>query len=164
MRSGAPSELESFLGGIFSSIDSVVGCLEGLDERELNWRPPAPETNSLYAIATHVLGNAEENILGTLCGIPVERHRELEFKACGSSSALVRERWRRLQERIRNAVANLAPSALDRQREHPRRGPLTGREVLLIVARHAAEHWGQAQLTRDLLKAEAGAPAERRTP
>jgi hypothetical protein len=31
-------------------------------------------------------------------------------------------------------------------------GVLTGREVLLVVARHAAEHLGQVELTRDLTK------------
>jgi hypothetical protein len=30
---------------------------------------------------------------------------------------------------------------------------LTGREILLVVARHAAEHLGQADLTRDLATA-----------
>jgi hypothetical protein len=41
-------------------------------------------------------------------------------------------------------------------RQHPRRGPLSGREILIVVARHAAEHLGQAELTRDLMKAATG--------
>jgi hypothetical protein len=36
---------------------------------------------------------------------------------------------------------------------HPRRGAISGREILIVVARHAAEHLGQAELTRDLWKA-----------
>jgi len=60
------TELESFRHFIVNTIDSLVGSLDGLDEAELNWRPGAPATNSLYAIVTHVLGNAEENLLGTL--------------------------------------------------------------------------------------------------
>ncbi|CAN5843324.1 hypothetical protein BH10CHL1_BH10CHL1_01810 [soil metagenome] len=40
---------------------------------------------------------------------------------------------------------------LTRVRSHPRRGQITGREILLVVACHAAEHRGQAELTRDLL-------------
>ena len=35
-----------------------------------NWRPPAPATHRLSAIATHVPGNAEENLLGPPCGRP----------------------------------------------------------------------------------------------
>ena len=61
-------EVESFQHFIFNTIDSIVGALHGLSPDQLNWRPDAPDTNSLYAIATHVLGNAEENLLGTLCG------------------------------------------------------------------------------------------------
>jgi hypothetical protein len=38
-------------------------------------------------------------------------------------------------------------------------GVLTGREVLLVVARHAAEHLGQVELTRDLTK-EASRPVQ----
>ncbi|MDP9352215.1 MAG: DUF664 domain-containing protein [Chloroflexota bacterium] len=44
-------------------------------------------------------------------------------------------------------------SRLEEEIEHPRRGRITGREVLLVVARHCAEHLGQAELTRDLLEA-----------
>ena len=45
---------------------------------------------------------------------------------------------------------------LDGARQHPRRGIITGRDVLIVVARHTAEHWGEAQLTRSLLKARSG--------
>jgi hypothetical protein len=146
-------EVESFKRFIYGSIDSIVGYLDGLDEAELNWRPPAPETNSLYAIASHVLGNAEENILGTLCGRPYHRDHPAEFAAKAPTPEPVREQWRALKARIDEALAALPDSELDRERRHPRRGLLTGREVLIVVARHAAEHWGQVQLTRDLVRA-----------
>ena len=67
------NEVESFQHFICDTIDSIVGTLDGLTAEELNWRPTAPATNRLYAIATHVLGNAEENLLGTLCGQPHDR-------------------------------------------------------------------------------------------
>jgi hypothetical protein len=66
-------EIESFQRFIFGTIDHLVQSLEGLSEAQLNWRPPAADTNSLYAIATHVLGNTEENVLQTVCGQPVRR-------------------------------------------------------------------------------------------
>jgi hypothetical protein len=61
-------QVESFQRFIFSTIDNLVQSLEGLTEAQLNWRPAASDTNSLYAIAAHVLGNAEENVLQTVCG------------------------------------------------------------------------------------------------
>jgi 3-hydroxyisobutyrate dehydrogenase-like beta-hydroxyacid dehydrogenase len=148
----AARETESFQRFIFSTIDDLVGSLEGLSEAQLNWRPAAADTNSLYAIVTHVLGNAEENILMTVCGQTVSRSRAAELAARGTSWEPVRDHWRELRTRMAGALAALPAGELDRVRAHPRRGPLTGREVLLVVARHAAEHWGEAQLTRSLMR------------
>lgn len=58
---------------ILSSLDRLMECIEGMEAAQWNWRPPAPETNSVYVLAVHTLGNAEENILGTVCGQPVMR-------------------------------------------------------------------------------------------
>jgi hypothetical protein len=148
-------EVASFQRFIFGTIDDLVQSLEGLSAAELNWRPTPPDTNSLYAIATHVLGNAEENVLRTVCGLPVVRSRAAELAAAGTTWEPLREHWRELRGRIEAALARLTDGDLDRERRHPRRGPLTGREVLLVVARHAAEHWGEAQLTKSLLRARA---------
>ena len=150
----ARSELESFRHFIFNTIDAIVGALDGLDAGQLNWRPAAPATNSLYAIATHVLGNTEENLLGTLCAQPHTRDYPSEFTATGTSADAVRARWKSLRDRLDLAFSELPAGELDRERMHPRRGILTGRDVLIVVARHAAEHWGEAQLTKSLLLAE----------
>ena len=95
------SEVESFQHFIFNTIDSIVGVLDGLSAEELNWRPIAPATNSLYAIATHVLGNAEENLLGTLCDQPHCRNYPTEFSTAAPVPDAVRARWVELRERGR---------------------------------------------------------------
>ncbi|HEX5505757.1 MAG TPA: DinB family protein [Thermomicrobiales bacterium] len=141
---------------IASSLDRLVGVVQGLDAADLQWRPPAPETNSLAALATHTLGNAEENLLGVLCGRPVRRDRDAEFAASAPSAAELAARWADLRARLETALAALPAAELAREREHPRRGAITGLAVLLVVARHAAEHLGQAALTRDLLRAARG--------
>jgi hypothetical protein len=146
-------EVESFRQFIFDSIDRLVGCLDGLTSDQLNWRPPAPETNSLYVLASHIVGNAEQNLLGVLCGQPVARNRAAEFAAAGETAEPVRRRWQELRAQMEAALDVLPPSRLDQELKHPR-GMLTGREVLTLQARHAAEHLGQAELTRQLLLAE----------
>ncbi len=153
MDHSAPGEIDTYCRYILGSLDRLVGCLSDLDERGLNWRPPAENANSLYALAIHTLANAEENILGTLCGQPIGRDREAEFAARGASPREVEERWRELRWCLARALAELPQLQLEEQIEHPRRGRITGREVLLVVARHCAEHLGQAELTRDLLEA-----------
>jgi len=146
-------EIESYGRYIVSTLDRLVDCLDGFSDDELNWRP-LPNANSLYILAIHTLANTEENILATLCGQVVERNREAEFTALADSNKSVQAYWQALRERLALGLTDLAPAELDREREHPRRGKLTGREVLLVVARHSAEHLGQAELTRDLLQAE----------
>ena len=149
-------EAATFWRYIAGSLDRLIGMLAGMEESELNWRPAAPDTNTLYVLATHTMANAEENILGTLCGQSVRRERADEFAARGATSEPLQARWRDLRDRLELALASLPSSELDAVRVHPRRGALQGRDILIVVARHAAEHLGQAELTRDLMKAVSG--------
>jgi hypothetical protein len=137
---------------ITSSVDRLLACLDGLDATALNWRP-LPTANSLYILATHIIGNIEETVLGIICGQAVVRDREAEFRAMGREAVMLQSHWRTLQAQIAQHLAQLSVADLDRERVHPRRGPLTGREILIVVARHAAEHLAHAELTRDLLLA-----------
>lgn len=84
--------------------------------------------------------------------MPVGRERDAEFAQDGTAAG-VRARWRELRPRLVAALSHVAPGELARDRPHPRRGALDGRAVLIVVARHAAEHLGQAELTRDLWRA-----------
>jgi hypothetical protein len=117
---------------------------------QFNRHPPASGANSVYALTVHTLGNAEENILYTLRGLPNTLDREQEFAAHAQSTAALWLRWDALREQLHAAMIRLSSVDLLREVRHPRRGVLTGREVLLVTARHAAEHLGQAELTRDL--------------
>jgi uncharacterized damage-inducible protein DinB len=134
------------------SLDRLVALIAGLDEVELGWRPPAEGANSLRVLAVHTLGNTEENLVGLLGEEDVARDRTAEFTAGGGDGAELERRWRSLRARVERALGALDAESLARRYAHPRRGTVSGREVLLIVARHAAEHLGQAELTRDLLR------------
>jgi hypothetical protein len=137
---------------IGSSVERLLACLDGLDASRLDWRPPAAEANSLAALAVHTMGNVEHRLLGMLCRQDVVRDREAEFRAAGTTPEAIVEQWRSLRARVDEALPGLDDGALDRTVSHPERDLVTGREVLLVVARHAAEHAGQAELTRDLLR------------
>ena len=144
------AEIAIFWRYIASSMDRLVGCVTGLDQIQLSWVPPSPGANSLGILAMHALGNAEENLLGILSSQKVKRDRASEFGR-NPVSAAIEQRWKSLRQRIDRALVGLNDMALDQLKTHPRRGTITGREVMLVVARHAAEHLGQAELTRDLM-------------
>ena len=143
-------ELEACWPYISRSVDRLVGCLEGLDQDDLNWRP-LQDANSLYVLATHILASCEENILEVLCGRPVGRSREEEFLAEGGSADPIMAHWARSKELLFEALGGISAAELDREYDH-RLGRLTGREVVMLLVRHAAEHLGHAELTLDLLK------------
>ena len=91
-----------------------------------------------------------------LCGQADDRDREAEFRAAGASGEPLEHRWQALRAEMSGCLATLPATRLDERLVHPRQGELTGRETLLLVATHAAEHLGQAELTRDLLAASRG--------
>jgi hypothetical protein len=100
----ADNEIASFWPFITSSVDRILLCLDGLNENDLNWRP-LENANSLYVLATHTMGNVEENILGVLCNQNVHRLREDEFKALGYSFEPVQQRWHEIKEYISSNLA-----------------------------------------------------------
>lgn len=151
------AEIETLSRQVRSILSRVCGCLEGLSEAQLNWRPPVDGANSAYVIATHTLGNARAWILGIACGRPMERDRPAEFRASGrDASALVAEA-RRLSGEINAALLALSPSDLDRRLVPPRSlwgegepQEISVREAILHVVEHASLHLGEILLTRDL--------------
>ncbi len=141
------------------SIEALVEMLEGLDERGRAWRPEAPETNSVATLVNHTVANAEDNLLGTVCGLEVRYDRQADFDAPETDAAAVRARWDAVRTQVDAHLPSLTDERLRETVQHPRRGPVTRVDVLIVVVRHAAEHLAHAGLTRDLYHASGAAPA-----
>lgn len=136
-----------------NAVDRIFACIEGIDSDELNWKPPAPDTNSLYVLGTHITGNVRQNIMVVLGGAPDDRDRDAEFMASGSSAQELVDRWNEVKAQITARLHELGGDILEREYDHPRRGPSTGRELLINAIAHANEHIGHAELTRQLYAA-----------
>lgn len=140
---------------MIEQVDRIFECLDDVTVDELNWRPTPENTNTLAVLATHIMGNLQQNIFVVLGGEEDHRDRDAEFRAEGSSAMELQQQWGALRERIQTTLASLSGDVLDREYDHPRRGRSSGRELLLNAGLHAAEHAGHAELTRDLVKARA---------
>jgi uncharacterized damage-inducible protein DinB len=152
-----PAEIESFRIRFAYEFDRLLETIADLDEEAVNWKPPAPGTNSLLVLVTHSLASAEDHVVRRAAGGAVVRDRGAEFAAKGDASNLA-ERAAAASRRIVEALAEL-DGHLDDERESPfRRWPArwTVRDALVHAVAHTAEHAGQAQLTRDLWRARAG--------
>ena len=146
-------EIDIYWHKISGTVDEIVACLEGVGSDDLDWSP-LDDANSLYVLATHTMGNVRHNLLNGLCGLPVSRDRDAEFVVEGGSAADIVANWNELKGQISDSIEGLPQGEMDRERDHPRYGTISGRALLVLVSTHAAEHYGQAQLTRDLLKAQ----------
>ena len=146
-------EVATFWQYISGTLDRFMEVVVDCSVTELNWRPPAPEANSIYVLAVHTLANARQNVLGKVCGQDVTRNRDEEFVQVATEENVSILWWPQLRADMEQALAGVEQSRLNVVIEDPDRGSVFGREFLLIVARHAAEHVGQAELTRDLARA-----------
>jgi uncharacterized damage-inducible protein DinB len=153
----AGGEIELYLATLRQALDRLCERIDGLTAEQLNFHPPAPDANSIYVIATHLLGNAEAWVLGIACGHPVERDRPAEFRATGDSAQPLIETARSLNRRIEDAVRAIPEGALGEPREGPAHlwgaglpRTVTVREALMHVVEHASNHLGHIDVTRDL--------------
>lgn len=150
----ARTEREALLRGLQRPIEEILNCLDSLRGNEIDRKIPKETGNSVLGIAAHVIANTEENIIEHLGGTNVGRVRATEFEVLAATGDPVRDRWNELLPKILTVLGDLPGDGLDREIDHPDRGPITGREVLLVVVRHANEHLGEAQIVRDLLITE----------
>ena len=135
---------------LFEEVERVLGAAEGLDATQLSWTPSAKGANSLLVLAAHTVGAAERHVVRTVGGGEVSGTRDEEFAARGDL-APIRGRWDAVRRRIVDTIDDLPPGRLDDEVPKPSR-LRTMHGVLVHAIAHAAEHAGQAELTRDLIK------------
>ena len=136
------------------SLDRLVTLALEMTEEHRARVPNYEAFNSVATLVGHTLGNAEDSLLGTLCGLEVIYDREADFEAPIVDASKIRQRWADLRARVTEEVARLSDSDVLEMRQHPRRGDIRGLDVLLVVARHAAEHLAQAEMTRTIVEAD----------
>lgn len=152
-RSFQSPAIEAFWNNLSTSLDRIEEVVADCSIEQLNWRPPAPETNSIYAIAVHSLGHLRQGIVGVLGEGSQERDRKAEFRAVATPENVPIPDWDETRRLMESTLARLTPEVLERVYEPINRAPMTGLALMLLMTRHTALHEGHAELTRDLAKA-----------
>ncbi|MFK4105773.1 DinB family protein [Streptomyces sp. NPDC019531] len=137
------------------AFDGMLGVLEDLGDDLGNARPPLAGANSVYAITYHCAAVADYWTGHIIAGREVDRDRASEFSARGQGRQL-RQQVDALFEQLEADLASVAPAARPLNTppadfEGPDR-PLSVQGVQLHVLEELAQHHGQVQITRDLLK------------
>ncbi len=135
---------------LLREVDRVISSTDGLSAAQLAWTPAVKSANSLLVLAAHTVGAAERHILVNIAGGKPGGTRDEEFEG-KADIARVRTRWDEVKRGIVDVLDDLPPGRLDDDLP----GPVSTRSVQAMIVHaiaHAAEHAGQAELTRDLLK------------
>ena len=142
----AAAAFAEFLGLALDRYEAVVA---DCPVETLNWRPPAPETNSMFVLCVHAMGHLTQGVLGVLAGGPQERDRDAEFVAVATGQGLPTG-WAKTREAMTGALADLTSADLARTCHPIQREPMTGYQMLAMMQRHTSIHEGHIELTRDL--------------
>jgi uncharacterized damage-inducible protein DinB len=135
----------------------VLHELADMPEDVLNRPVPIPEGNSLFAIATHLVGAAEFWVLALAGGRQTARDRDAEFRATGTYADL-EVRYSIWISDVRDVLMNLPEEAWDRTVTPPVEytgslgsESMTARACVLHAVEHSALHLGHIQLTRSMI-------------
>ena len=135
---------------LLEEVERVLSAADGLDATQLSWAPRTKGANSLLVLAAHTVGAAERHVVRSIGGGEVTGTRDEEFVARGDM-APIRARWDAVRRKIVETIDSMPPGRLDDAVPKPSR-IRTIHGVLVHAVAHAAEHAGQAELTRDLIK------------
>jgi Protein of unknown function (DUF664) len=137
------------------AVDGMIEIVRDLGDELACTRPDLPGANSPYAILTHCLGVMSYWGGQAVAGRDVDRDRDAEFRATGSVDTLAQA----CAAAKRQFAADLAAAEPDQPlRRSPAGSTWDGRELenqgaaLLHVLEEVAQHHGQVELTRDVLR------------
>jgi uncharacterized damage-inducible protein DinB len=153
---GPMIEVDDFLYFVDEALEGMVAVVTELGDELANSRLDLEGANAPYAILFHCLGVMEYWGGAIVAGRSIERDRDAEFRASGRVADLVR-RTRQARRQLGADIADLEPLAPPRGTPEPEDADLplarTQGGVLVHVYEELAQHRGQMEVTRDVLRA-----------
>lgn len=129
----------------------------GIAPEDFNRPLTLPESNTLFALATHLVGAGEFWVLVLAGKREIPRDRQAEFSATGQVEELL-ARYERWIAGVHEVLDTFPDERLDEPAEPPAsyrsmstRERLDIRDALLHAIEHSALHLGHIQLTRQFL-------------
>lgn len=148
---------ETYLRYCDEALVAMRDIVVDLGDDLANRRPDLPGANSPFAILTHCLGVCARWASTVNLGEVVPRDRDAEFTATGAVAALAAD-TDRLRTSFAAWVAAADPGMPPANPPGEDDDAATQGEVLLHVYEELAQHRGQMEITRDVLRRGAPRP------
>jgi len=143
-------EVTEYLNSLESQRAKIFSVLESAPVESWNWTPTGDETNSLFVLATHVIGAEHGWFFEIIGGGAQTRNRPTEFLARGDSLDALRAEYERVANETRAIFEKLTEQDLTGTRYRESHGDVSVRWIILHIIEHDSEHLGQMELTRQL--------------
>ncbi|MFZ0121038.1 MAG: DUF664 domain-containing protein [Pseudonocardiaceae bacterium] len=147
--------IDDFLYYLDDALDGMVRIVSELGDDLANRRPDVPGANTPFAILTHCLGVMEYWGGEVIAGRAIVRDRPAEFRAIGRVAELT-ARAERARQQLRADIVALEPFGPPRGSSHATDSSLplarTQGGALLHIYEELAQHRGQLEITRDVLR------------
>ena len=138
-------------------LETIAATIDEMPEPDLDIHLHE-DASSAAQLAHHIVGAVRGYALGVGCHLDVERDRADEFGATGIPPGELSAALRALADDIDAAMSSVDPAVLDELTvpdqsifgAAPTR-EVSRREAIVSSIRHAGEHLGHLQLTRDVL-------------
>ena len=161
--SDAPDELRVCAAYIRRIAADAVATIQDLRAGQLNWKTGEDGSNTMFAIATHMVAMGEYWVLCLVGGADVVRDRQAEFHAVGSAAEIVLrlQNWSQACDVICTGLGSEVLAEIARvpveylQSGGFGSGALSKRECLVHVVVHSALHLGPLQILRQLVERRA---------
>ncbi|MBI4197650.1 MAG: DUF664 domain-containing protein [Chloroflexi bacterium] len=129
--------------------------IRGMNLNALNWKPAVPDTNSPFAIVTHMCGTEAQWLHEFVGGVAIQRSRDAEFAAKGSSVQELEALLDRTAETTRRILRGTSGDDLSKLKPpSPGREPVSYRWAVLHTIEHLGQHLGHLSLTKQLQRAQ----------
>jgi len=146
------AEVQGYLDELKIIKNQIRDAVLGLSEEAINWQPLPKDTNSIYAILTHLLGADDNWVKRVINRQSINRDREAEFRALGNPKGIM-HRFEKVSKENENILSKLGSSQLRETRKvqiQQDERTVSVRWCILHVISHYALHLGHIQLTRQL--------------
>jgi uncharacterized damage-inducible protein DinB len=147
------AEIQGYLTEFTIIWKDISNTVKGLDDEAANWHPLQKDSNSIFAILTHVMSADRFWIRQVILGEVVQRDREAEFRASGNLKELL-FRWDKAWAENEAIMSTFNHIQLLGSRARPfqpnTQETITVQWIILHLITHYATHLGHIQLTRQL--------------
>jgi hypothetical protein len=153
---GSMISVEDYLYFVDEALEGMVAIVTELGDELANRRLDVSGANSPFAVLYHCLGVMEYWGGELVAGRTIERDRDAEFRSAGRVDELI-GRTRRARRQLDADIADLEPLAPPRGTPRPEDVDLplarTQGGALVHIYEELAQHRGQMEVTRDVLRA-----------